>query len=173
MVVVFMPHPGTEVVGAFAHRNKGDVTQELIEVGRLQSRLFVEPANGVAAEALGDLMIELGRADMALRIAGAAAAGDGATKWRALGMVSDAHAKLLRIPEALAAAKEAMTACDKVGPRACPDHERLRLRLYVAELEVAVKTLKKGINPRHDPDGFRREQGKIHPTFRAGDSPGN
>lgn len=161
-----MPPRGTKLVGAFDHRNKGEVSKELALAGDLQARLLQEPGNGTLAEEFAQLMSELGRHDMSLRIAGSAAALESPSTWRALGAVSGAFADRVEIREALVWAEKSQEACAKAKSNECPEHEAVRLRLYVEELRTGVKALENGADPKYDPDGFRREMGKTHRGIR-------
>ncbi len=40
----------------------------------------------------------------------------------------------------------------------------MRLRLYVEELVAGMQAIARGVDPRVEPDRFRREMGEIHPT---------
>lgn len=171
LVVLLMPPRGLSAIGAFEHRAKGDkardVDHELAIAGQLQAQLLASPGDGAIAEEFAALMSDLGRHDMSLRIAGAAAAIEGPTNWRSLGAVSAAHADRVEIHDSLLWAEKAMKACEAPGA-ACPDHEKLRLRLYIDQLELGVDALARGADPKFDPDGFRRELSKRHPTTRTG-----
>lgn len=174
LVVLFMPGQGMSITGAYDHRAKGDkardVELELLVAGRLQSQLYADPGNGAIAEEYAAIMSDLGRHDMALRIGMAAAEVESPTKWRSLGAVSSAYADRIDIPNSLAWAEKALSACDAAGDAACPAHEKVRLRLYVEQLRLGVKVLESGADPKFDPDGFRRELTRAHPTTRAGTS---
>ncbi len=174
LVVLFMPGQGMSIIGAYDHRAKGDkardVEFELALAGELQSELYADPGNGELAEQYAAIMSDLGRHDMALRIAGAAAEVDSPTRWRSLGAVSSAFADRIDIPNSLAWAEKAMTACEAAGEVACPAHEKVRLRLYVEQLRLGVKVLETGADPKFDPNGFRRELSRAHPTTRTGKS---
>ncbi len=170
LVVLFMPGKSMSVVGAYDHRGKGDkardVPYELALAGELQATLYVDPGNGEAAEQYAAIMSDLGRHDMALRIGGAAAEVDSPTQWRSMSAVSSAYADRIDIPNSLAWAEKAMTACEDVGDSACPAHEQVRLRLYVEQLRLGMKAIEAGADPKFDPNGFRRELSGAHPTTR-------
>ena len=174
LVVLFMPGQGMSIIGAYDHRANGDkardVEFELAVAGELQSKLYADPGNGEIAEQYAAIMSDLGRHDMALRIGGAAAEVESPTTWRSLGAVSSAFADRIDIPNSLAWAEKAMTACDEVGEAACPAHEKVRLRLYVEQLRLGMQVLKTGADPKFDPNGFRRELSRAHPTTRTGKS---
>jgi hypothetical protein len=171
LVMLFMPPRGMGAIGAYEHRAKGDkardVEHELAVAGQLQAQLLANPGDGALAEEFAAQMSDLGRHDMSLRIAGAAAAIPGPSNWRSLSAVSAAHADRIEIHESLSWAEKAMKACEEPGA-ACPDHEKLRLRLYIDQLQLGVDALARGADPKFDPDGFRRELSKRHPTTRTG-----
>jgi len=169
-----MPGKSMSITGAYDHRAKGDkardVGKELGIAAQLQTELYTDPGNGLVAEKYAALMSDMGRHDMALRIAGAAAQLESPSQWRALGAVSSAYADRIDIPNSLAWAEKAMTACAAVGDVDCPAHEQVRLRLYTEQLRLGVKVIEAGADPKFDPDGFRRELSRAHPTTRTGKS---
>jgi len=169
-----MPDPDVGVVGAYAHRGKGDkardVPLELARASRMQTMLYTDPGNGKIAQDYAAILSDLGRHDMALRIAGAASAIANPTRWRALAATSSAFADRIDIPNALTWAEKAFAACSELGDRACPAHEKLRLRLYVEQLRLGAQLVAKGADPRHDPSGFSRELSRAHLTTRTGKS---
>ncbi|RMH42988.1 MAG: hypothetical protein D6689_06415 [Deltaproteobacteria bacterium] len=123
-----------------------------IEISRYQAKLAADPADGVAAEDLADLLLDLGYSDWALRVAGDAARFERSpTRWRALRGVSAAHAERLEVADALRWGELALSACE-ANEVACPAHEQVRLRIYIAQLRAGVES---GIDPRVDPAGFR------------------
>lgn len=174
LVVLFLPPQGSSIVGAYAHRGKGDkardVDAELARASRLQAQLWANPGDGAIAREYAEIMGDLGRFDMALRIAGEAAATPDPSNWQALAAVSDAFADLRDIAQCLAWAEKALAACGEAGKQACPAHQQLRLELHVQQLRIGVGLKDKGFDPRFDPDGFRRELSKTHPTTRTGKS---
>lgn len=174
LVVLFMPGKGMSIIGAYDHRAKGDksrdVEYELAVASQLQTQLFADPGNGAIAEQYAAIMSDMGRHDMALRIAGAAAEVESPSSWRSLGAVSSAYADRIDIPNSLAWAEKAMTACEGAGAEFCPAHEKVRLRLYLEQLRLGVKVLETGADPKFDPNGFRRELSRAHPTTRTGKS---
>ncbi len=172
LVILFMPPPTMTVMGAFDHRAKGDkardVPKELALAGELQMQLWNEPANGKIADEFAAQMRDLGRFDMAFRIGGSSASIPDPSNWRALASVSDAYAESRDISEAFAWADKALSACRESGSEACPAHEELPLRLHVDQLRIGVGLKDEGFDPKFDPDGFRRELSKGHPTMRTG-----
>ncbi len=171
LVVLFMPGKSMSIIGAYDHRGNGDkardVPHELAVAGELQAKLYSDPGNGLLAEEYAAIMSDLGRHDMALRIAGAAAEVKSPTTWRSLGAVSSAYADRIDIPNSLLWAEKAMASCAEVGETACAPHEELRLRLFVEQLQLGMHAIEAGIDPKFDPNGFRRELSGAHPTTRA------
>ena len=174
LVVWLLPPQGSEIVGAYAHRGNGDkardVAAELARAGQLQAQLWSDPGNGHVARELADIMSDLGRYDMALRIGGEAANTPDPSNWRAMAAVSDAFADLRDIAQCYAWAEKALATCIAVGDAACPAHEQLRLQLHVEQLHIGVGLKDKGFDPKFDPDGFRRELSRSRPTTRTGKS---
>jgi hypothetical protein len=137
-----------------------------VEVAQAQAEQLADPTNGAAAEKLAALlgMRPVNQHDQALRLAGAAAErATPATKWRALLAASSTHADRIDIAEALDFGERALAACT-APEAACPDHEKVRLELYVEQLRAGVQAIAQGTDPRLEPDKFRREVSKIHPT---------
>lgn len=172
LVILFMPPPSIEAIGAYDHRAKGDkardVKRELAVASDLQARLLADPGNGIVAEQFAAQMRDLGRFDMAFRIGGSSAALKSPSQWRALAAVSDAYAESRDISQCFAWADKALEACHGAGDSNCPAHEEVRLRLHVEQLRIGVGLKDKGFDPKFDPDGFRRELSKGHPTTRTG-----
>jgi hypothetical protein len=172
LVILFMPPPTMTVIGAFDHRAKGDkprdVQKELTLAGDLQTQLWKDPGNGEIADKLAAQMSDLGRFDMAFRIGGKSASIPGPSNWRALVAVSDAYAESRDISACFRWADKALSACHESGTDACPAHEEVRLRLHVEQLRIGVGLKDRGFDPKIDPNGFRRELSKGHPTTRTG-----
>ena len=79
------------------------------------------------------------------------------TRWRALLAASVAYVDCLDVVPGLDYANRALAACEAARERgdanACPSWEEIRVRLYQQDLDAGVKS---GIDPRHDPVGFRQ-----------------
>jgi len=177
LVILFMPPPSMNAIGAYDHRAKGDkardVQAELAIASELQVQLLADPGNGRIAEEFAAQMRDLGRFDMAFRIGGSSAAIENPSNWLALVAVSDAYAESRDISESFAWAERALSACRAAGADACPAHEEVPLRLHVEQLRIGVDIKDKGFDPKFDPDGFRRELSKGHPTTRTGSKKDN
>ena len=172
LVILLMPPVSMNPIGAYDHRAKGDkardVPAELAIASELQARLLADPGNGRIANDFAAQMRDLGRFDMAFRIGGSSASIEDPSNWRALAAVSDAYAESRDISECFAWADKALSACKAAGDVACPPHEVVRLRLHVEQLRIGVDLKGKGFDPKFDPNGFRRELSKGHPTTRTG-----
>jgi hypothetical protein len=122
-------------------------------ISQHQAHLIANPADGAVAEELAETLTAADYSDWALRVAGEASRHEQApSRWRALRAVSSTHAERFEIKDALRWGGEALAACEGAGA-ACPEHERVRLRIYVEELKAGVDS---GIDPKADPEGFRR-----------------
>jgi hypothetical protein len=165
-IVLVMPGRALHVASAFRYVEPEDRLGLTSEIAVAQARLIAEPGDGEAAEDLSLLLARrpVNQHDQALRLAGTAAAeADSPTRWRALRAVSFAHADRLEISEAHVQATQALEACNRQRA-ACPDHERVRLELYVEKLTAGVEAIARGADPRADLAHFREEMRKIHPT---------
>ena len=156
LVVLALPARSPEVRSVYADARAEDVRA----LARHQARLAEEPGDGEAAEALAEALLALGQTDWAVRVAGAAAKPGSPTSWRALLAASSAHADRLEVEDATRYAERALEACDRDGA-ACPAHWRVRLMVYVRQLQRGVES---GIDPALEPERFRREISKAFPT---------
>jgi len=121
-------------------------------IGRYQAQLAANPADGTAAEALAELLVAAGYHDWSLRLAGEATRhGASPDRWRAMLAVSATHADRVEIKKAFEWGERALAECGQPHA-ACPEHERIRLRIYVAQLGAGLES---GIDPRLDPAKFR------------------
>jgi hypothetical protein len=143
---------------------EGDVAARQLAIAEAQADLARDPKDRTALTRLTEALTDVGQSDWALRVAGAAAAQPGADRWRALLVVSAAHADRLDVPEAYDWAKKALAACDAPGA-ACADHERTRIDLYVKALKAGIDS---GIDPRLDPEGFAHAVNSATPMIRVG-----
>ncbi|HLU65623.1 MAG TPA: hypothetical protein VKZ63_05080 [Kofleriaceae bacterium] len=166
LIVLVMPGRDLHVATAYRQVEPEDLASLTAEVAEAQARLVADPADGAAAEKLAMLLARrpVNQHDQALRLAGAAAARESSpTRWRALWAVSLAHADLLEIEDAHRQAALALEAC-RAAPAACPAHEEQRLALYTDRLAAGVEAIARGADPRVDPERFRQELSRIHPT---------
>lgn len=166
LIVIVMPGRDLHVASGYRYVPKEELPAFTVEVAQAQAEQLENPSDGGAAEKLAGLlgMRPVNQHDQALRLAGAAAKrATPATRWRALLAVSSTHADRVDIKEALEFASQALAACNAPGA-VCPDHEKVRLQLYVEQLEAGMQAIAQGTDPRLEPDKFRREVSKIHPT---------
>lgn len=166
LIVIVMPGRDLHVASGYRYVPAEELPALTVEVAQAQAEELANPTDGAAAARLAELigMRPVNQHDQALRLAGAAARrATPATRWRALLAVSSTHADRVDIKEALDFAEQALAACN-APEAACPDHEKVRLRLYVEQLQAGMQAIAQGTDPRLEPDKFRREVSKIHPT---------
>lgn len=166
LVVLFLPPRGLTVDSAYARVPDGERARVELGIAAAQARLLRDPADGAAAQDLAEILNDrsVGQPDQARRVAGEAASHVASpTRWRALLALSWAHAERLEIRLAKDVADQALAACE-ASPASCPTHERSRVEFYRDELAAGVDAIARGIDPRTDPAGFRRELLRAHPT---------
>lgn len=160
LVIVLLPEREMDVAPAYDQAFAAD-----IEVS--QAALAARPTDGAAAEQLAERLAAVEQTDWALRAAGEVTRfEDSPTHWRALLAVSSVHAERIEIYEALQYGQKAVRACHGVGADACPPYERIRLEMYVRELEAGVDAIRKGVDPSADPYGFRKAIDRAYPRAR-------
>lgn len=169
LVVIVLVMPGRDLHVGTGYRwvEAAALPAVLSDVARAQADLQQSPSDGAAAERLAQILASrpVNQHDQALRLAGQIANHTGSpTRWRALLALSSAHADRIDIAEAHRFAAQALDACSAAPAGACPEHEKVRLRLYEEELATGLQAIARGIDPRVEPDRFRREVGAIHPT---------
>jgi len=165
LFVLFMPERDVYVSTDYRFVEAGQTDAVIADIARAQAQFVAHP-DGRSVDALAQLLATpaVRQHDQALRLAGDTAdktATD--SRWRALSAIAVVHGDRIEIQEALAFGEKALAACDEPGAD-CPDYERLRLDLYVEQLRAGMRAIARGADPRADPDGFRREMGRIHPT---------
>ena len=115
---------------------------------------------------LSALLVELHQSDWALRVAGEGTRHtDSPTLWRSYLALSSAHADRFEIREAHRHAEKAFEVCDAPGAD-CPAHERVRLLMFLRELDAGIEAIRRGIDPRSDPRAFRDAVNKAYPRAR-------
>ena len=134
------------------------------EVAAAQAAEARDPEDYTALASYVDLLAEAGQPDQALRVAGTAFARPSPRRWRAAVAVASVHADELDAKAALEWAQKALAACDAPGAD-CPDHERVRVDLYAKALKAGIDS---GIDPRVDPDGFKKAIDSATPMIRVG-----
>lgn len=148
LVAIFLPARSMRANAAYAA-----TPDQVRDLARHQARLAAAPSDGIAADDLAAVLLDLKQTDWAIRVAGQAATHrDSPTSWRALLAVSMAHADRVEVADAHAFAIEALKSC-RAAQTTCPSYEEVRLALYEKQLEAGISS---GIDPRIDPDGFRR-----------------
>src|SRR5262249_31601285 len=128
-----MPAPGRPVKPLYA----GQTAPLAERVARAQADVSRDPNDAAAAARLARRLVRAHQTDLAIRVAGRAAASASAEKWRAIVAVSAAHVDRLELGLALAWAQKALAACDEAGAADCPEYERGRLQMYATVLETA------------------------------------
>jgi hypothetical protein len=124
-----------------------------------EARTMATPANSQAVEDLERRLSDAGQKDWAIETAVSASdrAKTSPTRWRALLAASVAYIDRLDAVPGLDYANRALSACHSAqesgDAAACPSWEEVRMTLYQKHLDAGVKS---GIDPRHDPIGFRK-----------------
>jgi hypothetical protein len=170
LLVLLLPARGRRVEPAFARAEAKNATSAIASIAHNQVVLHRDPGNGEAVESIAKALSDLGRTDMALRIAGKAAGLESPTRWRSLYAISAAHANRTGHPKiwkvsldlAYEYAEKAFKMCQTSGQN-CPDHEATRLHLWTRSLEAGIEATKRGVNPSRTPEDFRREMYKPFP----------
>lgn len=159
LVVVFLPERPPRV------RAEYPAKAPTAEIGKYQARLAVDPGDCAATQKLTEILVKLKESDWALRVAGEGTRQtESPTLWRCFLALSSVHADRFEIVEAHAQALKAWDACDEPGAD-CPIDERVRLEMYLAELDAGLQAVHRGIDPRADPRRFREEvNSAIRPT---------
>lgn len=133
------------------------------EVSAAQSVLAADPGNGEAASDMALTLLRENQSDWALRVAQRAAAAENTdTRWKSLWAVSSVHGARFDVAEALRDAKLALEACQDKTQR-CPEHQHIRLQLWVGQLD---RGLKSGVDPRLEPERFKRVMRRAFPHAR-------
>ena len=137
---------------------KGDDAQQFA-TALAEARTMATPRDGMAVEELGRRLGDAQQRDWAVEATVHASdrAKDSPTRWRALLAASVAYIDRLDVVPALDYANRAVTACHSAqeagDAAACPSWEEIRMTLYQKHLDAGVKS---GIDPRRDPNGFRK-----------------
>lgn len=163
-VAVFLPPREMYASNAI----KGDADAQFA-LALAEARTIARPGDGAAVEAFARRLGEAAQKDWAIDAAVAAAAhgNDSPTRWRALAAASAAYVDRLDVQPGLEYANQAVAACLRAGD-ACPAAEEVRLELYQQNLEAGVKS---GIDPRHDPKGFRKASESALREIHLGGAP--
>jgi hypothetical protein len=150
-VAIFLPARPLE--GVSAAKGADDMRFQLAAA---EARVRARPDDGRSAEELSRTLLDAIEYDFAVEAPATAARARGMrpspTRWRAQVAASKAYAELRDVRNALEWARDALASCHDVGD-ACPAWEEVRLNLYAQTLEAGIES---GIDPKVDPDGFRR-----------------
>jgi hypothetical protein len=136
----------------------GDDAQQF-QLAQAEAKTIAKPGDGLAVEDFARRLGEAGMKDWAIEVAVHASDRDkdAPTRWRSLLAASVAYVDELDVVPALDFANRALAACETARERgdvtACPSGDEIRMHLYQQSLDAGVKS---GIDPRHDPAGFRR-----------------
>lgn len=155
VIVVAVVLPAREMFAAPAI--KGDEPAQFA-LALAEARTIARPDDGLAVEDFARRLGEAGMKDWAVEAAAAASerAKDSPTRWRTLLATSVAYVDRLDVIPGLDYANRALSACqsaqEKGDAAACPSWEEIRMQLYQQHLDAGVKS---GIDPHHDPRGFR------------------
>ena len=160
VVALLLPTPSKQVLPIYDQNSAAQPA----EIASAQAALARDPKDFAALGRYVDLLAEAGQPDQALRAAGAAFAQESPRKWRAAVAVASVHADLLDAKAAYEWAGKALAACDAPGAD-CPLHERVRVDLYAKALKAGIDS---GIDPRLDPEGFKKAIDSATPMIRVG-----
>jgi hypothetical protein len=137
---------------------KGDDANQFA-IALAEARTMARPGDAQAVEDLERRLSDGGQKDWAIETSVHASDRDKASpnRWRALLAASVAYVDHLDVVPALDYANRALSAChsaqDSGDTAACPSWEEIRMDLYQKHLDAGVKS---GIDPRRDPNGFRK-----------------
>lgn len=150
IVLVMVVLPAREMFASSAH--KGDATEQF-KLALSEARTMAYPTDGTHAADLARRLGDANMKDWAIEVAldGAARAAGTPSEWRALLAASIAYVDHLDVKAALDYGTRALSTCQAMQG-GCPSWEEVRMRLYQQHLDAGVKS---GIDPRHDPKGFR------------------
>jgi len=148
VAVLLPPRPQHAVAAA-----RGDADAQW-SLARAEARLLAQPGDAAVAVDLSRRLREARLLDWAIEAPALAVedAGPSPARWRAMLATSAAFAERLDVEQAYAWAQEALEVCATAGT-ACPSWEEVRVQLYARHLEGGIRS---GIDPKKDPDGFRR-----------------
>jgi hypothetical protein len=150
VLLVMVVLPPREMFASAAQ--KGDDAAQFA-LALSEARTIADPTDG---NKLGDFSRRLGDAgykdwSIEASVAGAAHAKGSPTEWKALLAASVAYVDKIEVVPALDYATRALAAC-RALPGGCPSWEEVRMTLYQEHLDAGVKS---GVDPKHDPKGFR------------------
>lgn len=131
---------------------KGDDAAQFA-IALAEARTMAHEKDGTYAADLARRLGDANQKDWAIEVSvsGAKRAKATPSEWRALLAASVAYVDKLDVVAALDHAHRALTTCQAMQG-GCPSWEEVRMKLYHQHLDAGVKS---GIDPRHDPKGFR------------------
>ena len=150
VVLVMVVLPARRMYASAAH--KGDEAAQFA-LALSEARTMAQPTDGMHAADLARRLGDANFKDWAIEVSvdGAVRARGTPTEWRALLAASIAYVDRLDVVAALDYANRAITSCQAMQG-GCPSWEEVRMKLYHQHLDAGVAS---GIDPRHDPKGFR------------------
>ncbi|MBA3457985.1 MAG: hypothetical protein H0T42_33185 [Deltaproteobacteria bacterium] len=150
VVLVMIVLPARRMYASAAH--KGDEAARF-GLALSEARTMAQPNDGMHAADLGRRLGDAEFKDWAIEVAadGAVRARGTPSEWRALLAASIAYVDRLDVVAALDHANRALASCQAMQG-GCPSWEEVRMQLYQQHLDAGVSS---GIDPRHDPKGFR------------------
>jgi hypothetical protein len=150
VILVMLVLPAREMFASATHQGDDAVRFAL---ALSEARTMAYPTDGTHTADLARRLGDANEKDWAIEVAvdGANRAVGTPTEWRALLAASIAYVDKLDVIAALDHANRALTACHTMQG-GCPSWEEVRMSLYRQHLDAGVKS---GIDPRHDPAGFR------------------
>jgi tetratricopeptide (TPR) repeat protein len=160
-VIVVMPSRPAKIHHAYRNPTtlEAPSPDKLREIARLQAALVKEPPDASDLDALVDLLVEHGQSDDAVRIATDALARGATPEWQAELAMASAYTERLELDHALEWAEKARVQS--------PPEERVRIGLFIAELERGLKAIDEGIDPRREPARFRDYVQDPRPPIRV------
>jgi hypothetical protein len=160
LVAILLPAPSKKVHPVYA----GEAAARAAALASAQADLARNPKDRQALGRVADLLVANNQTDWALRVTGGAASEPAPDQWRAMLAVSGVHADRLDVKEAYDWGARALAACNAPGSE-CPDHERVRVELYVKAVKAGLDS---GIDPRVDAEGFEHAVNAANPMIRIG-----
>ena len=150
VVLVMIVLPARKMYASAAHKGD-DVAQFSLALS--EARTMAHPTDGTQAADLARRLGDANFRDWAIEVSvdGALRARATPTEWRALLAASIAYVDRLDVKAALDYANRALNTCQAMQG-GCPSWEEVRMSLYQKHLDAGVAS---GIDPRHDPKGFR------------------
>lgn len=174
MIIVFVVALVLPARPMYARSAFSGSTADQFALALAEARSVASPDDGANIADVARRLGDAGFKDWAIELAQDASdrAKSSPTRWRALLATSVAYVDRLDVVPALDFVNRAISACESArdaGHATCPSWEEVRMSLYQQHLDAGVKS---GIDPRHDPKGFRKagEGALRHIRLNTGDS---